>query len=814
MKGPCLANPEGWANIPAELKARKQWCVAHINHADPSQRKIPRIVGTPGIKASPNDPMTWSTFHDAAMFAWKGGYAIGYVLSADDEFSCIDLDVKDKDNCPEKPELWTTPEQYKLYSEIVRQANSFTEISLSGKAVHIWVKGKIGEGLKYKGVEIYSQERFIICTGNVIKNVPIQNRQELLDSTVAEYRQLQAKHAQVTLEEVEPINTDAEVWEMATEAENGAKFIELAHGRFLQYNDKWTQSEADLALMSMFTFYSPSNEQCKRLFRMTTLGQWDILRNCRRDKSLDNDKYLNRTLTLVRSRQAAEKQIENAAIEKSRQVILNSLITERASRIPLPTDFSPPVAHINGNAPAVIPIPPQQQVSNLEVPATGAGELDWPPGFAAEIGKFIYLSAPRPIREVAIVATIGLLAGICGKAYHVPQSGLNCYVVLVARSAIGKEAMHSGIAAIMESLRSRSPSASNFVDFSSFASGQALQKACVSNPSFVHVCSEWGKKLRRMAKDNGNDSAMETLRDVMTALYQKSGPKSMVGGIRYSAKENDITSISGVAYSMIGETTPKTYYEALTDSMMEDGFLSRFTHIEYDGDRPELNEKPLDLPSSALADTIANLTIHALALNSQSKSTFVERDEEAAAYLKRFEKECDKQINGSRDEAWRQTWNRGALKALRIAALLAVCDNYVSPIIRLPHIQWAVELIRRDINLMNRKIKDGEVGSGDNARDRKIMSIIREYLMSAPPKSYGIPENLRKDFIIPRKYLQLRTASAGSFANHRGGSNSALNSTIQALCDDGYLKEVPKDALVKGYDFHGKCYRILDIQNG
>ncbi|MBM6712164.1 hypothetical protein H9X90_15740, partial [Faecalicatena contorta] len=134
-----------------------------------------------------------------------------------------------------------------------------------------------------------------------------------------------------------------------------------------------------------------------------------------------------------------------------------------------------------------------------------------PPGFAGAIAGFIYNSAPRPVKEVAIVATLGLLAGICGKAWSLPQTGLNVYIILVARSAVGKEAMHSGLSHILAKLRESTPAASAFVDFNDFASGPALVKACAANNSFVNVAGEWGKKLRRFATEDKTDGPMPSV---------------------------------------------------------------------------------------------------------------------------------------------------------------------------------------------------------------------------------------------------------------------------------------------------------------
>lgn len=350
-------------------------------------------------------------------------------------------------------------------------------------------------------------------------------------------------------------------------------------------------------------------------------------------------------------------------------------------------------------------------------------QLPWPPGCIGYTARFIYDSAPRPVREVAIVAALGLHAGICGKAWTIEDTGLNLYITLVARSAIGKEAMHLGISLLIAALGKRFPQVTSFVDFSAYASGPALVKGCAAKSCFVNVLGEWGHILKRLSRDDGRDTAMASLRQVMTNLYSKSGPQSVAGGINYSQTEGNVASITGIAYSMIGETTPETFYTALSTSMMADGFMSRFNIVEYTGERPPRNESRTVTPPDWLVDWLAGMAKSAHSHSfTGAPPVPVRWDDDADDLFRDFEIECDRQINSSTDESYRQAWNRAALKVKRISALIAVADGPLGSgsehkgepgVINMEHAQWALTLVQREIALFVRRQEAGDIGEGD-----------------------------------------------------------------------------------------------------
>lgn len=400
---------KGFDNFPQGPRDLPQWCLAGADK---------RPLAVDGRAASVTDPRTWSSFDAVAHVAVEKGLFVGYVLTANDPYTCIDLDVKDD----------TTQEQLERFQRIVGAFDSYTERSRSGRGLHIWVEGKVGKGRRRDGVEVYSQERFIICTGDAYIAKPIANRQEILDDMVSRMTEEQGT-ATVQLIEVSETETDEAIWQRGADASNGDKFRQLWAG-------------------------------------------------------------------------------------------------------------------------------------------------DW----------------------------------------------------------------------------------------------------------------------------------------------------------------------KGLGYQPVA------------------------------------------------------------------------RDHHAAHLLDAFNLECDASINRAGDDnSRRQMWNRAHLKALRIAALLAVADNNVTPCITTRHAEWAIDLVRRDIAVFTTRLQSGDIGSDDKARETKVLAILRDYLIKAPSAGYKVKPALHQNRIVPRKFLTMKTGSLPAFKSHKQGSTGALDGVLRSLCSSGYITKCSGTDMVKDYNEHGECYMVLDL---
>ena len=479
-----------------------------------------------------------------------------------------------------------------------------------------------------------------------------------------------------------------------------------------------------------------------------------------------------------------------------------SALLAKADRLVLLAQAVQPVSQWSSTAavPIVAPAAPQP-------PAPTFG---WPPGVAGRLARCLYFGSYSPVPEVAVTATIGLLAGICGRAYRTyTDMDLALYIILVAQSGIGKDAIHSGIPALLR--MGEVPQAALFLRATDFVSGEALHKCLLESPGFLNLQGEFGRKLKRMS--NPTDTPMQQLRTVMTNAYGK----QFLEGKTYSNADKNMIGVEWPALSFLGETTPGTFLQCLTPDMMEDGFMSRFLVVSYKGIKPHPNEvRGYDLAPDDLA-ALKGLLFHAVRYQSPINAPpacVVNPTSDAYEKLKWFELQCNESLNATDDEAERQVWNRAPLKAMKIACLLAVADNFAMPTINIGHVAWALSLVRADIDVFQSRQKSGDIGTDDHARFIKMLSILRDYLTTPVKGGYRVPPKMQENSIVPHSYIQIRIGkNLACFNSYRQGQKMAIDHTIRSLMDGGYLIEVEKLKVAEVYNYHGRAYRILRLPN-
>jgi primase-polymerase (primpol)-like protein len=109
-----------WGRLPAELRQLNQWVLAGPD-------KTPLSVTAQGqlYAASSTEPAQWLPYEAAAHYAVKHGMGIGFVLSANDPYTCVDFDVKDASNEPD-PNKHTHIDAYWYFWELAQKWDSYT----------------------------------------------------------------------------------------------------------------------------------------------------------------------------------------------------------------------------------------------------------------------------------------------------------------------------------------------------------------------------------------------------------------------------------------------------------------------------------------------------------------------------------------------------------------------------------------------------------------------------------------------------------------------------------------------------------------
>lgn len=757
-------------NIPDELKRLPQWVV--WKYEEKENGKPTKVLYNPngGWKANHSDARTWADY-DNAVAVYNNGNSqysgIGFVFSAFDEYCGVDLDPTDDQ------------EAYARQVKIYEALNSYSELSPSGKGLHIIVKASVPQGRKRSFIEVYSQQRFFTFTGNVYRAVPIENRQEIV---IRLWEELGNKATEEYFAgDISPAMFDDELIPKIETAYNGQQFKDLFYGNWQPYGYP-SQSEADQALMNFIVFHTKNKAQAFRLFRMSALGQ--------RDKA-QRDKYLDYTF-------------------------------QRAMDLELPPiDMTALLTNINTAIQANKQLPQPQQRT-----ATPERELNvnldmWrtekPPGLMGAMHDFFMARSAYPVHEISLAACLGLMAGVCGRAYNVNDSGLNLYLMLLAETGAGKDAMNSGVKKLIGAVSRQKvegqpfEAAWGFLGPATAVSGPGLLKHLAKQPvpSYVSITGEVGKRLQTMNDKNAN-GAEKTFAGAVLALYTAAEHGNLYKGSSYSQEKDNVGDILAPAFSWLGEGEPIGFYETLSEANLSDGLLPRFIIIEYDGEPGVYNKNKTKAdPTPELLSKTTELMLLSLSLNHANDVIVPTMSNGAEDRLFYFLEYCNYQRRAFKGTPLAHLWNRAHLNIWRVSALLAISYDMHQPIIVEKMIDWAASLVLTNTIRLVTKFQNGSIGGGEMSKAlAKISRVVVSYFNGGTRTKGSSEANYINSGAISRSMFARSVSTVHPFKDDK----NMLTNAISELVKLGALNTANGAERVKTFGTHAEIYYVSDMQ--
>lgn len=259
-----------YEQIPQELKALPNWiCWDAVPDEKRGKIKKVPINALTGGGAMSNNPSTWCDF-DTAVRASEKHSGIGFMFGGCPYFG-VDIDGKE-----EELEAYQRGENGNIISEFISTLQSYTEISQSGKGIHIICRGKLPKRGRRKGsVEMYEDGRFFVMTGNSCSEY--ESIAECSDSIKPLHEKYigGGREPQAKVRPAVSLSSADDIVKAAAGAKNGGKFVALYGGDTTGYT---SSSEADMALCSILAFWTGCDaSKMDVIFRSSGLmrEKWD-----------------------------------------------------------------------------------------------------------------------------------------------------------------------------------------------------------------------------------------------------------------------------------------------------------------------------------------------------------------------------------------------------------------------------------------------------------------------------------------------------------------------------------------------------------
>lgn len=382
-------------------------------------------------------------------------------------------------------------------------------------------------------------------------------------------------------------------------------------------------------------------------------------------------------------------------------------------------------------APATVMLPPVTSFeSSPAIPAFIAN----PPGVLGDIARWITATAPKSQPELSVAAAIALCSVVMGRTYRSQYGNYtSLYLIMVAKSTEGKEHPQGCV----EKILSQSD-LSTLIGGSGYTSAGGVYSALLKSPAHVVTIDEIGKLLKS-SRAQGNAHSEAAIDKLVEAFGRTDGvlrpPTYSTMTLKDGAKPAERV-VHQPAITMLGATTPGTFYANLTTDLVKDGFLGRCIVVESHQPRQltrfvDRTNPPYKIVEWCQAVHVSgaspgNLAGVGLTAEVPSNTIALPFSDSCRPLMEAFEAELNDAKTEGEAEGLDVLLGRTLEKAMKLAMIVTKADSKDHHEVRPEHLAWSIRYVRHYDMAMVRAVRENRDENEVDGQIKKVLAYIAQ----------------------------------------------------------------------------------------
>lgn len=396
----------------------------------------------------------------------------------------------------------------------------------------------------------------------------------------------------------------------------------------------------------------------------------------------------------------------------------------------IPTDFND--QHTHSGIESVAAVFNSKSLSYVKSQAEAFKTVHPTTGFLGSVFDYYNTTSGNEQRGFAAQTALATASVLLARRFKTnTENYASLFLLNIAKSGTGKEHAKSIIERILDAA-----GCGHLVNGDGYTAGSAVLSALLLQPRHITVIDEMGRYLEVAGNNSRTNSHV---REANTKLMEAIGrcgsvmrPQAYSTMLMKKEQAEELRSriVWNPAITLLGITTPSTFFASLNRDAIKDGFINRFIISISNAERAVRDHKPMIEVPQSIIDWIMHINQRAAHISEDNVTkvdaitlTFTE----AAYELQHdFQLHCIDLANKLEPHGMEELPSRANEMAMRIALIHALSENPATNSIAESSMKWAIAYVRSCLESTIAALKMNISASEHESDKKKILQALRD----------------------------------------------------------------------------------------